>query len=305
MAGIPFVINGTVYDTSSTALANVKVTLRNERTNETINQNTNSSGQYVLDCANLTGGWSDGDTITVYVIYTNYEDYEEYVIVESDGGKELDLTLVAVPAADTLKYFTVQDFFDFFNLTSGNEGVPLTNQIVEIGTMIEKEIDETCQSEFSTTTTVTQEYHDAKDFQKDWFLEKTPVLSVTTLEVNTAEDGNATSWVTLTEASYQFEVNLDTGRIRLTGTVGDATTPVYPEPGTRQMRVTYTYGRTAVPKDIKKLAILMTARDLLQGAVGRAFMRGQDTFTSTQFTVYDSQIERILARHRKVEMINT
>ncbi len=307
MAGIPFAVAVTLYDTDgTTALNNIKVTLRNERTNETINQNTNSSGQCVLDCADLSSGWSNGDTITVYSIYTNYEDYEEYTIVETDGGTTITLTLVAVPASDTLKYFTVQDFFDFFNLESGNDGVPLTNQVVEIGTMVAKDIDETCQSEFSTSTTVTQEYHDVTSvYQADWFLEKTPVLSVTTLQVNTADDGNAESWVTLTEAAYQFELSLDTGRIRLTGTTGDVTTPVYPAAGVKNMRVTYTHGNTSVPRDIKKLAILMTAKDLMAGSVAKALFRGQDSFKTDHYGVYDKQIDTLLARHRKVEMYNT
>jgi len=105
MTSLPFVVAGVVYDTDgSTALANVKVTVRNERTNETISGNTNSSGQYLLDCGNLASGWADGDTLTIFTLYTNYEDYEEHVIVASTGGVNQDLTLVVVPASDTLKY---------------------------------------------------------------------------------------------------------------------------------------------------------------------------------------------------------
>lgn len=306
MATLPFPIDGTVYDTDgTTALASVKVTIRNERTNETLSDTTDSAGAYTLDCANLASQYANGDTISIFVIYTTYEDYEERVIDVDDGGLTVNLTLTAVPASDSLKYFTVQSFFDYFNLTAGDEGVPLTNQIVSTGTMVEADIDDICQSEFSTSTTITQEYHDVEDFQDDWFLEKTPVLSVTTLQVNTAEDGTADSWVTLTEAAYQFEISLDTGRIRLTGKVDDETTPAYPESGIKQMRVTYTYGKTSVPGDIKQLAILMTAAEFAKAAVGRALFRGQDSFKTDHYNVFDKKIDKILAKYRKIDMFNT
>lgn len=310
MATLPFPINGVVYDTDgTTAMASVKVTLRNERTNETISTTTNASGQYILDCANLASQYADGDVVTVFIIYTNYEDYEEYTIDESVGGKEINLTLVAVPASDSLKYFKVQDFYDFFHLVSGAEDTPLTNEIVSTGTMAETEIDNLTGQSFYTNdssyTTITQEYHDAvSEFQLDWFTEKTPIVSVTTFQVNTASDDSAESWVTLTEAAGQIEVSKDTGRIRCTGTVGDATTPVYPAAGVNQVRITYTYGQ-ATPNDIKKLAILMVGRDLMQGSVSRALFRGQDSFKTDHYTVLDKQIDTILARYRKVDMYNT
>jgi hypothetical protein len=305
---LPYIISGICYDTDGTTpLASIKVTVRNERTNQTGTATTNPSGQYAIDLANLTDGYSASDIITIFVLYSNSEDYEEHVVVSGGAGATVDLTLVDVPASDSLKYFTVQNFYDHFNLLVGAEDTPLTNQVVLIGSQVEKDIDETCQSEFSVATnTVTNEYHEVtSEFQKDWFLEKTPVVSVTTLEINTAADGNADSWETITEAAYQFEVDLDTGRITLTGTIDDETTPAYPAKGTKNLRATYVYGRSAVPRDIRKLAILMTGKDLMQGSVARALFRGQDSFKTDHYMVLDKEIERILARHRKYEMRNT
>jgi len=200
----------------------------------------------------------------------------------------------------------VQEFFDFFNLVAGNEGVPTTNQVVTIGTMIEADIDYVCQSEFSTSTTVTLEYHDVvSEYQNEFFLKKTPIISMTTLQVNTAGDGNADSWVTLTEENYQFEIDLVTGRVSLTGTVGDATTPVLPAVGVKNVRATYVYGRSSVPKDIKRLTILMTARDAMHGGVSKALFRGQDDFKTDHYNVLDKEIDKILARYRAVDIINT
>jgi len=305
---ILYPINGTVYDTDGTTeLANITVTLRNERTNETINVDTNSSGQYILECNNLASEFADGDVVTIFVVYSNKEDYEEHTIVSSNGGATVNLTLSTVPASDTLKYFTVQDYLTFFGLSAGNEGVPLTNEIVAVGTMVEKEIEELTKSEFSVVTnTVTDEYHDAvSDFQVDWFTKYKPIVSITSFYVNSAEEDETASWTELTEANNQIKVDLETGRIRITGDLDDDSQSNYPEPGVKQVKLTYTYGRSSVPKDIKKLAILMTARDFIKGAVAKALMRGQDSFKTDHYTVLDSQIESLLNRYKHYDIINT
>ena len=71
-SNFPFVIAGTVFDTdTTTALASVKVTARNERSNKTISIISNSLGEYQLDAANFSGGYNDGDAVTVFVLYIN------------------------------------------------------------------------------------------------------------------------------------------------------------------------------------------------------------------------------------------
>ena len=306
----PYVIAGKVYDTDGTTiLANIKVTARNERTNKLLTCVTNSAGEYAFDASNFEGSYVNGDIVTVFIIYSNSEDYEEHTIDVSAGGiSTLDLTLVVVPASGALRYVTVQEFYDYFHLTVGGEGTPLTNEIVAVGILVEDEIDRMCNQKFDTDDgdyyTVTDEYHDAvSKYQADWFLEKTPLISITTFKVNSAEENDTASWTTLTEVANQIKVDKRTGRIRITGDVDDDSTSNYPEPGVKQIKVTYTYGQST-PRDIKKLTILMMAKDLMQGTVARALFRGQDSFKTDHYNVFDTQIKSILSRYRTVDMFN-
>jgi len=291
---IPYVVSGTVYQSDgSTALASATVYLRNETSNEVISTTTDSSGAYILDAANLTSGYLTGDVITVYVFYTNYEASRSHTIT-SGGVTGFNLTLVAVAGPGTLRYFTVQDFYDFMHFSDPNEGdsiTPLPQEVVKIGASVEAEIDRKANRKFDTNSgsyyTATLEYHDALSLQKDFFLFHTPIVSVTTFQVNQVEEGNAASWNTLTEASSQIEVDTETGRIRITQEAN------YPEPGAGQVRVTYTYGQT-VPREVRKLAILMTARDIFHSAVARALITGRDEFSPSLVTVLDDQIESLM-----------
>lgn len=151
MPGFPYPLSGKVYDTdTTTALASVRVLARNERTNETQSQNTNSSGDYQMDAANFTTGYADADVVTISVLYTNSEDTITHVIVAANGGATgLDLTLVNVPASDQLRYFTVQDFYDYHSLQGGGENTPATKEVVKVGVMVESDIDETIGTRYS------------------------------------------------------------------------------------------------------------------------------------------------------------
>ena len=469
---LPYIINGILYDTNgSTPIANIKVTLRNEKTNQITSTNTNSLGQYILDAANLTNGYSNGDILSIFVIYTNYEDYEEHTIVESDGGATINLTLVAVPASDELRYFTVQDFFDFFHLTAGASDTPATKEVVKIGVMVESGIDQDCQSRFAgsnveievddcdattswsgstdataiavnttagkfktrtgaldlgksgvtqaffqyiktitkqrdfsdrvlgcffyasslsglattgtalrvkygndssnyyykdyykadliadwnflyfkkddsdvftvgtltdsqcdyfeiyfTMTAITDvvtsgvfildniflvhedhfndEYMDTvSQYRYDYFVSKTPLKRLLYFVVNTADEDQAESWVELTEEDDEVDIHKETGRLRIRDIDIEDEENIRPREGAEQVRAVYLFGTTRIPKEIKKVAILMTARDLMQGAVGRALMRGQDSFKTDHYTALDSQIETILDGYRHYDII--
>ncbi len=104
-------ISGILYETDgTTAVASATVKIRNENTNKTLTETTNGSGQYVFECGNLTGGWTDGDKITVYVIYQNFDASVSVTmdLTNFPAGREQNLTLVAVTEA-ALRDFTPQE----------------------------------------------------------------------------------------------------------------------------------------------------------------------------------------------------
>src|SRR3990167_607933 len=477
MSSFPYSISGQITDTDgSTALSNVRVVIRNERTNETLSTNTDSSGDYIFDIANFSSGYSNGDIVTVLVIYTNSEGSLEHTVVEGDGGAtDQDITLVDVPASDTLRYFTVQQFYDHNGFTLGGENTPSTNEVVLIGTQVEDELDRMCSTRFSdgaielsvnycdattgwsgstdavaiavstddadyrtrtgaldlgksgttqafftytnssvtsrdfrnkyiaffvkldsltglrtidngsaiqvrygsdssnyyektwyqdgleiisgwnlfyfkiddrevtetgapdasdmtyfqirfdtaaTTTTFTagtvvidniflvhenhfiDEYFDVtKTRQWDFFLQYKPVDRLVRFLINRADENQDISYDELREEDNEIRVSKDTGRVRivdLTTSLADGQ-QIFPSPGANQVRAAYIYGATQVPKEIRKLAIMMTTRDLMHSTVAKAIARGQDSFRSEHFTVLDTQIERILMRYRHLD----
>lgn len=278
MPSTPYPIYGILYDTDgSTPIASTTVKIRNESTNETTSVTTNSSGQFVLDCGNFASGWTNGDYVTVYAIYTNYSASTTVQIDTTSypAGINQDLTLAAV-SESALRYFTPQEFLDTFDLNSyenDNENGVKVNTIIKVGESVEEMIDQVTGKRWDSNdgsyTTITNEYHNADGAGSNWpenvgvansssqgtyFTRKTPIQSLTTFEVNGNASSTTPSWTTLTEANNEIRVRGNIGRIEITDTAN------YPASGPDQVRITYTYGGTTVPKDIKRLAILMTAR---------------------------------------------
>lgn len=276
MVGSPFTLGVTVYDTDgSTVLANITVRIRNENTNDTASAVTNSSGQVIFNLANLTNGWSVGDILSYYVLYKGYEAQESFSLTDT-GGTTVTLTLTAVSVAPSLRYFTVQEFLDTFNLATydaDSENGLRPETIVKVGESIEEHIDQVTNRRWDDNdgdySTVTNEYHNADGSPSTWpesvgsanvssqnlfFTRKTPIQSLTTFQVNKNSPNSSPNWTTLTESDYEIKVRGAIGRIEITDSAD------YPAAGKDQVRITYTYGESSVPADIKRLAILMTAK---------------------------------------------
>jgi len=88
-------------------------------------------------------------------------------------------------------------------------------------------------------------------------LNKAPIISITTLEkeVN-GINATAESWVALTEGrlvTQDFTTYLDEGEVRFHGTK-------LPAAGYQNIKITYTWGASTVPSQVKRLATLVTAK---------------------------------------------
>ena len=79
MPNLPYPVNGTITDSDSNTVS-TKVVMRNDRTGETINTTSNSSGQYILDAANLTSGYMDSDRLSIITAYGNEEGSDNFLI---------------------------------------------------------------------------------------------------------------------------------------------------------------------------------------------------------------------------------
>ena len=289
----PFTISGTVYDTDgTTTLSNVRVRFRNERTGDTGHNDTNSDGDYALGLGGTN--YEKGDTVTVFVIYTNFEKNTSFVVTE--GGIEINLTLATVPESDSLSYVTVQDFYDYFRFDNSSTDVPTTSQIVKIIAGVEADIEVITSSKFDDNDgsyySVSNEYHTVRENQKVFFTDKIPIVSVSAVGINNASDDTTESFEALSSTAY--EIKEDIGMIRV---LSDADIP---EPGKRQIRFSYTYGRSSIPNDIKQLVMLMAARIMARTRVFGALITGRtDLNIGVSLNALDMQINGILSRYSR------
>ncbi len=291
MASLPYQIGLTIQYPSGTALANINVTIRVESTNESASKTTNSSGQVIFNLGNaidFPSGYLIGNIFTYVVLYTGYEAYGSHTILSTEGGYTKTIVLTAVPTAPSLRYFTPQDLLDFFNLKSyeddAENGVKV-QQIVKIGQMIESGIDNDTSSIFDDNDGSyysKTEYIDTDKYNQEYFLSYLPISSITNLyttqnDEDTAPDytNNKTSWDSLTEGTH-YTVNKGndgTGRIKITDE------SYYPIDRNWGLYVVYKQGRSAVPSDIKMLAIVETGLKILGAKVVKSKVIGVDSET--------------------------
>jgi len=218
---LPYIVYGVAYDTDgTTALNSATIRLRNETNGQIISTTSNSSGQFVLDAANFSSGYLTGDNFNLYVIYANGEDSETISTSEDDHNQ--NLTLTTVTDSNLINYCTVQDVWD--ELGDKTSSDITARRIIKAVQRAEAEIDEKAKTKF-TSTTITQEIYDFNQYnswsspevlqlwgnavvrQDHWtanfndsiMLKGKPIISVTTLQKNTAGSNQTDSWTTLTE----------------------------------------------------------------------------------------------------------
>src|SRR3990167_8007116 len=158
---LPFVTYGTITDTDSTNPSGAKVVLRNDRSGEKISTVTNSTGQYLLDAANLTSGYTESDRLTVICAFGDADGESNFLISDNLGGKQADITLVTVAESSDLFYCQVQDVLD--ELSDKTTTDISYNRIRKVILRAEKEIDEKTNTRF-TATLVTDEIYDLDQY---------------------------------------------------------------------------------------------------------------------------------------------
>ena len=219
-----YIVALTVQYPSGTVLANVNATLRNENTNESETLTTNSSGQVIWNLGNLPSEFARGDKITVFSLYQGFQQSFAFTVpltgesidvkdnsnisvgTATGGGLTAIMVLVSVPIAPSLRYFTVQEFFDYFNLkeySADTENGVKTQSIVLIGQGMELEIDNLTRTKFDSNSgvyyAVTDEYHDARfERQNNYYIKSTPVINMTKFEITQNSEGtNDLTWKNL------------------------------------------------------------------------------------------------------------
>jgi len=315
---------------SGTATANINVTARNENTNQSKTDTTVSDGKVLFNLGStkdFSKGWNVGDVVSVSAIYTGFEQKFSFTIPSSGttitikdasgssvgsfvggmGMTEGVLALVASPDIPSLRYYTAQEFLDYFNLKTkdvdAENGIEIL-QLTRIGQQVEQEIDSLANTKFdnndgsfyspsSVDGGESPEYHDVRySAQALYFTKFIPINSVSTFQKNNNGEGQEPDWETLTEANNDIAIDKNTGRIKIIDS-GEL-----PEVGARHVRITYTFGRSSVPQDIKELAIMMTGRKMVQAAFIKSRILKLDDTTTGDISEFTEFKKRILRKYR-------
>ncbi len=289
---MPFVVSGTVTDSSDNVVKSTTIVVRNDNTNETINATTNTSGQYIVDLANLASGYLETDSITIYCVYAS--EYAESSFLVSDDTHEVNLTLVAIEDSELIYYCTVQDVWDELDeKTASNISA---HRIVKLIQRAESEIEEQTAKVFRTVTFTDEifDYNqyttyksaeqlryvntiDRHDYWNVYYndtikLHDLPIISITSLYKNTASPGSADDWSELTEqegSSGNFLIYKKEGLIKF---IVDK-----PRYGKRALKVSGTYGYATTPKIVSRLTILLAVRDVILSKMSGSQFNNQKT----------------------------
>ncbi len=240
-----------------------------------------------LDWANPNQFTHYNDTAGTSTTKYKYAFYNAQTTTESDQSAEFEIPTY---------YCTLADVEDYLNLSFGQQGEIKPFQVIKFIRLATAEIDRETGTSFKTNTVATSdyEYHTGKPEgqQQVYFTSNRPVISITDFATTTSDETigptNAT-YNTLTDNDH-FVADLNTGRF----TILDP--QKFPAVGPFRVRMAYTWGRSSVPDDIKRLAILVTVRDLAQTTGGRNILMGREI--NINLSDLNAQIQKIVMRYR-------
>lgn len=226
MVSSPHIIGLTVKDSDGAALSNVQVSCRVESTNESVSKNTGSDGKVVFNLgssSDFPSGYNAGDVVSFYSLYQGFGNSFSYAVpavgsevsVSDDQGVSIGTASFAglqgsflvnvTVSSPSLRYFTVQEFLDYFNLkdlNSDSENGVKVQRVVSVGESVEAGIDADTNSKFDSNSGSfyspgdveggeSPEYLDVKrDDQRDFFLRFKPVQSLSRFEVTSLSEGS-------------------------------------------------------------------------------------------------------------------
>lgn len=149
-------------------------------------------------------------------------------------------------------------------------------------------IDDKLSTTFNGTETQSNEIYDGLGVgQHEYTLDKRPVTSIDTVEVNEAKLGDNDDWKTRTQGRSDDYIKRNTYGILFTSD------DVAPAQRPASLRVSYDYGYTDVPDDIRKLCKLRTAHALLKNQVAEVNIEGKDNFDPETINTLKSEIDEI------------
>ena len=329
MPSTPLLIGFTIK-VSGAATADLNATVRNETTNELTIKTSASDGKVIFNLGSLKdfpSGWNVSDKVSVFSLYRGFEEEFSFTIPgigvtititnrsggnvgSFTGGSGMtvgNLELATLPSAPSLRYFTPTEWLDHLGFKTtdldAENGIDLL-QLTRIGESVEHDIDSDTNTKFDDNNGSfyspsifphgeSPEFHDVRYNNQDLYFTKfIPISSVTTFEKNNNAEGVSPDFETLTTANNDIAIDNATGRIKIIDS-GEI-----PEVGIRHVRITYLFGRSTVPRDIKQLAIIETARKMMDSTFLKNKIKNFNDTDLGDISSFEAYRKRIIMKYK-------
>ncbi|MBE3092802.1 MAG: hypothetical protein IMZ51_03990 [Chloroflexi bacterium] len=133
------------------------------------------------------------------------------------------------------------------------------------------------------------EYISVEESQNVFFLKNYPVITLSSVEVNTVSPTDPPNWTTSTIGlGNDYLANsedLSLGRIRFINN--------FPYIGVDTLKVTYDYGYSTTPSLANELSILLTIRQMTNSSLYKSIFKGYDNFTPVRLAEIENRIEEL------------
>jgi len=244
----PYIISGTAYEEDGTSvISDLTVKFRNRTTNETTTTTTTSNGQYLYDLANLASGYTIGDIISINAV--DGDKYCGYAHVTTTSYA-YDLNIVL-----DKEFLSTTNYCSILNIRNQSRITESELSDTALGNMIEQvteTIDLLTGRTWKGVQTVTDEYLDGDDTDVLW-MPHIDLQSLTSLAIDNDRDG------TYTDVTTSYVNVYNEGKLVIWSS--DAEVKRFTA-GPKTVKVSYTYGHSSVPADVRQLCILMVLNQI-------------------------------------------
>ena len=126
------------------------------------------------------------------------------------------------------------------------------------------------------------------------------------LEISTTASGSEPAWTVLSEDS-EFDMDKNTGKVHVFR--DDFVLDVFstsnpPRLVPNRFRATYIYGHDTIPADIKRLCLMIAAKDLMHTIVKNKHLYGSDGFNPSMIDVDEDWIKQTLSAYASIQSAN-
>src|SRR3990167_1338576 len=192
-------------------------------------------------------------------------------------------------------YCNVEDVADYLGIDIRDDTDVKYIQVEKMIDRATREIDNRTNTSFKSNTiaTTAYEYSDGlggketiegeTGYRTAYYFQHRPIISVTELSVTTnsdTTDAADTTWNSLTE-NTDYYLDKDTGRFDI------VTSSYFPPKGNKRIRKAYTWGRSTIPSDIKRIATFIVIRDLMLSSAGKTIIYGREAYSQPDLMALD------------------